>query len=260
MPYEKIESERVRRSFLETSAKGTFSDYVNKYPSEVARLRSFSMKVLQPEGKTCLSVGCGMGGYLEAYRMNGARMVVGVDINRENLMLCKKTGAGLLLSDIEHLSIRDDVVDALDCVEAMQYPPNPEIVMQEVYRILKKRNGISFITWKHHDMGYWLKAFQDRDVSLRAVIGIRDLILDKYPAVVRKRMRESKLLSPIIRGYATFGSHTRGFSFRYVLAIYKKTTMEIILLKWINDQHTIVVVGRPATPRNRLNLVSRKGR
>lgn len=233
----------VKRYFRDSSREGTYSAYVDKHPLEVAKTRFLCMIALKPKGKICLSLGCGLGGYLRDYLRNGAKEVVGVDINIGNLHECKEIGAELILGDIDDLPIRDGVVDAMECVETMQYVPNPGAVVGEMRRIINENDGISFVTWKHYD---WLDAL-DHDTRWRLILGIRDLILDSVPFAARNRMISCRVLSRLLKGYRV-PSHSRlGFSFAYLRRVYYETRMQVIHLRWVRKLHSIIVVAGPMT-------------
>jgi len=86
---------------------------------------------VKPKGKVCLSLGCGWGRFLRAYSENGAKIVIGIDINKENILKCKNT-AELVLGDIENLPFRRNVIDVMECVATMEHIARPEAVVNDV--------------------------------------------------------------------------------------------------------------------------------
>ena len=94
-----------------------------------------------------LDVGCGYGIYVEkcsAY----ASEVIGIDIFKEHLNIAKRRKKGntyLVLNTAEHLAFKDDIFDAIICIETLEHIPFDEKAVKEFSRILKT-GGILIVT------------------------------------------------------------------------------------------------------------------
>ena len=144
------------------------------------RTRIWLMELLKPRGKVCLSLGCGRGRFLRRYATEGAKTVIGVDLNRENLKHCHATTeAELLRCDIEKLALRSGTIDVLECVATIEHLPNPKEAVREMSRVVKTRNGLIFISWNYYR---WIRAFRSRHIAYRLVLTIRDAMCRLIPA------------------------------------------------------------------------------
>ena len=111
--------ERSRKHFRNASSDLTWADD-SKWPKgPKERTLSLSMDILKPKGKMCLSLGCGLGRFLRAYIARGAKLVIGADLNMDNLFKCKQTEANLVRCDIECLPIRSNSIEAMECVKML---------------------------------------------------------------------------------------------------------------------------------------------
>lgn len=179
------------------------------------------MEASKPRGKACLSLGCGLGRFLRDYAKYGAKIVVGLDINRGNLKRCREIGVDLVLGDIENLPFQDNTFDVSDCMATMSHIARPIKAMKENSRILKQNDSLSFVTWHHYK---WTMFLTSPPVRRRYVRYIRDLIANIVPAIT-----ENKLLKGFFADYGTF--RNAGFSYPEIQEIYKEANMKIVLLK-----------------------------
>jgi hypothetical protein len=67
--------ERSKTHFRNASSDLTWADD-SKWP-KAARTLSLCMDIMKPNGKVCLSLGCGLGRFLRAYIARGAKLVIG---------------------------------------------------------------------------------------------------------------------------------------------------------------------------------------
>lgn len=95
-----------------------------------------------PRAGKLLDVGCGFGSYPLA---EVADVVVGVDINRDYLLLASSSGVAAIQSDAELLALKDRVFDAVTCIETIEHIPGDERALCEFWRVLKP-GGVLVIT------------------------------------------------------------------------------------------------------------------
>jgi SAM-dependent methyltransferase len=90
-----------------------------------------------------LDVGC-QGGVL--IKFVGAIHWIGVDIDQRALQTARE--AGILCREMDFTSsigFRDDSFDAIMMTEVLEHLPYPSITVREVYRILKKKPGSTYV-------------------------------------------------------------------------------------------------------------------
>ncbi len=200
------------------------------------------MNLSRPEGKNCLSLGCGLGRFLRDYTDLGAFVAVGLDINKENLKQCKSIGAELVQGDVENLPLKNDAFNIVDCEATMEHIANPLKAMREINRILDKQLGYSFVTWHVYN---WLK-LSSRTVRKRLVLHVRDLFLNitglgkMCAALGDRKIRRSKLLKILFYSYGTY--RNGGYSYPVIQNIYAGASMRIDLLKTYN--HVVFVTSK----------------
>lgn len=228
---------KSKTHFRDASSAFTWAD--NSKWLKAARTLSFGMDIMEPSGKVCLSLGCGLGRFLRAYSARGAKLVIGADLNRENLFICKQTGAYLVRCDIECLPIRGNSIEAMECVATVEHLPHPEKLIKEIRRISAK-NSISFVTWVSFD---WSKVLTDSEVRIRFLYYLWDAVFDSLPTSVREKMFKSKLHIPFFNYYGLFWN--KGFSFSDISEIYDTASMHIIWLKKLSDENLFAVATRP---------------
>jgi SAM-dependent methyltransferase len=169
-------------------------------------------------------------------------LVVGIDINRQNLLICKKTRAELILCDIENLPIRDTAIDALECVATLEHVPSPWRAVKEASRVLRRDEGLAFITFPHYE---WTKAVNDSKIAWKLVLSLRDLICDLtcilIPVAVRRAIFNINLI-----GFRTYGRTCHaGFSFQSILRIYRDAHMQVVEANWCPAQQLLEVIASP---------------
>ena len=102
------------------------------------------------KGKKVLELGCGRGDFLLECHKEGLD-IIGVDINSEYIKISeekiKKSGfePHIILAKGEELPFKDDYFDFINCAQVLEHTNNPEGVLKECYRILKK-DGCLFVT------------------------------------------------------------------------------------------------------------------
>ena len=82
--------QRSKHHFLHANLEQTGAKIDESQDSTAAERRKLIIGLTKPKGNVCLSLGCGLGRFLRGYVKYEAKIVVGLDINRENLERCKK--------------------------------------------------------------------------------------------------------------------------------------------------------------------------
>jgi len=231
-----MKRERSKQYFRNVRAEETWAD-IEKESLSAIRTRAYMMKIMKPRGKVCLSLACGWGRFLRDYLEKGGKIVVGADINEENLVKCKNVGVELVLCDIENLPFRNNIIDAMECVATMEHLVYPGKIVKEMRRIINEARGTAFISWVYYN---WLKALYDRKSAVRLFWRVRDLICDLVPAIIRNVLLRGKF-----PGFKNYGiDRNSGFSFPTIMQIYEKACMRIILAEYLSDEDIIIVCSR----------------
>jgi ubiquinone/menaquinone biosynthesis C-methylase UbiE len=228
--------QRSKDHFLHTSSERTGAIINESSDSGAVERKKLIMELSKPRGKACLSLGCGLGRFLRDYSKYGAKIVVGLDINRSNLEKCKEIEADLVLGDIENLPFNDNAFDVFDCMATMEHIARPIKAMKENRRVLKQNTGLSFATWHCYR---WILALTSPSVRRRFLRYIHDVIADTVP-----RIGENKLLKSFFADYGTM--RNKGFSYPEIQEIYNEANLKIVLLK---IYHHVIFIASKVTKR-----------
>ncbi len=97
------------------------------------------------EGKRILEIGCGLGNELVKLANSGA-IVTGIDISdfavemsRKNVEI-RNLKAQVYRTDGEYMEYEDESFDVVFAISSIPYTPNPEKMIQEIHRVLKKEH------------------------------------------------------------------------------------------------------------------------
>ncbi len=111
-------------------------------------------------GKRVLDVGCGLGNDLSRF-VSGGSEGVGIDISPIAIQLSKKNfeyrnlSAEIVEMDGENMSFEDSSFDVVYCHTVLHFTPNPEALVQEIYRVLNPGGLAILMTINRHS---WLYA------------------------------------------------------------------------------------------------------
>lgn len=169
-------------------ATTTWADMEERTPDH-AKYRHYSSKILKPERKCCLDVGCGWGRYLKEYIKKNASLVVGMDLNLENLNKCKEiSGVDLVRGDIENLPFKKGTFDIISCIGTTEHLPNPDRAMKEFSKVLNNLGGLLCVTWNNYN---WFSSLWDSSVRKRLIGATRDIIGKYLPSINKPRVHRN---------------------------------------------------------------------
>jgi len=132
---------------ISKSPPGTI-DYFLDVKSFHNRKDSYIKKIIDYNslnGKKILEIGCGLGTDLIHFAKAGA-IVTGVDISDFAIQMSRKNlelhnlNAEVFQNNGETLNYKDDSFDLVVAIQTLSYTPNPERMIQEIHRVLRKRS------------------------------------------------------------------------------------------------------------------------
>jgi len=224
--------------FLKSTAKKTWAG-MKESNSEILRARiestKWMLKIMCPKHKICLSLGCGWGRFMKKYLKRKAIRVIGVDINKENLLKCLVLNADLMLCDIDSLPIRDNTVDVTECAATTEHLSYPENVVKEAHRVIKEKHGVVIITWIHFKLSNMLF---DRRMKYRCVLALRDVVFSVFPEYMKKPLKKF----PGFKDVGLF--RNKGFSVPVILRFYKDARVGFIRCKYSKRENMIIIASR----------------
>jgi ubiquinone/menaquinone biosynthesis C-methylase UbiE len=142
------------------------------------------------EGKTVLDVGCGFGAYGLAAEKYGAKMSVGVDINREYI---EKSALGFfVLADAHVLPFRDSCFDIVLMIEVLEHLSHEIEALKEARRVLKK-GGLLLVTVPNRFYPFETHGMRIGCVEISNMFGIGIPFLSWTPSFVRERVERAKI-------------------------------------------------------------------
>lgn len=96
------------------------------------------LKWISTNDKKIVDLGCGEGILLEkVVNAFPNSEVVGIDIIPENVEICQKNNLNVFLDDLYHPKIGENSVDVALLIEVIEHLEKPDIVIKDIYRILK---------------------------------------------------------------------------------------------------------------------------
>jgi ubiquinone/menaquinone biosynthesis C-methylase UbiE len=164
------EKHRIRKCYNSSSIiynKRYFEEQKNKYEYALKQLK------LKPSDKI-LDVGCGSGLLFDFFNSK-VEMIVGVDISDKLLKKAKnqktKKNVHLILTDVDHLPIKNNYFDIIFVFTILQNMPNPVNTLKEI-KVKAKNTGKIIITGMKKV--YSLKNFREMIVNA----GFNPLIIE----------------------------------------------------------------------------------
>ncbi|MCH7517559.1 MAG: class I SAM-dependent methyltransferase [Candidatus Dadabacteria bacterium] len=145
---------------LSKSSPGTI-DYFLDVESHYNQKLGYLNKIIDYNslnGKKILEIGCGTGSALVHFAKAGA-IVSGVDISDFAIQMSRKNlelhnlNAEVFQKNGETLNYKDDSFDLVVAIQTLSYTPNPDKMIQEIHRVLKKGGEAYLIV---HNYNSWL--------------------------------------------------------------------------------------------------------
>jgi SAM-dependent methyltransferase len=159
-------------------------------------------------GGALLDLACGRGGYgLEIAARTGARLV-GVDFSAEAVRQARQRAgrldgtAGYAVADLAATGLGTGAADAVLCVDAIQFAPEPAAAYRELRRVLAPAGRVVLTCWEPLDPGDDRVPDRLRRVSLRsglAAAGFSSIEVTERPgwrAAERSIWEEAAALDP----------------------------------------------------------------
>ncbi|MEM4152955.1 MAG: class I SAM-dependent methyltransferase [Candidatus Pacearchaeota archaeon] len=130
--------------------KREIENYYNNDPEAKIRARvTFSLIKRENKDKKILDIGCGYGELLHLLKKEGFDNIYGLDISYKCLCACKKKGIRNVIKvdvDRERLPYQKNSFDIVIVTEVFEHLFNPNFLLQEIKRILKK-GGIAIFSF-----------------------------------------------------------------------------------------------------------------
>jgi ubiquinone/menaquinone biosynthesis C-methylase UbiE len=135
---------------LEDEGIKTFAEWEFEQSQRIPLYYSPEFNLLEEiEGKTMLDIGAGGGGKSVFYALNGAKKVIGIDIEKGFIAQANEFARNkraknveFLVQNAEETGFADNSFDICVMNDVFEHLANPEKVLSEVYRVLKKRGKI----------------------------------------------------------------------------------------------------------------------
>lgn len=114
----------------------------------------FNHRVIK--GKSVLDIGCGFGHGAWLLLANGAERVVALDLDKVktkqvNRFCSHFRNQNIFVMDARRLGFKDHSFQTTTCFEVIEHIPEPDLLLSEIQRILKK-DGILFLTTPNRTM------------------------------------------------------------------------------------------------------------
>ncbi len=139
----------VRRELGHTQS-ANLKKYTTKNPFAHRQINGFVQAILReinnirPKPENILDLGCGEG-VISAY---SGHKIVGLDLSLPALQIAKKINkdSDFLCGSGEHLPYRTASFDLILCLEMLEHVPDPNLLLQELGRVLTSPYGIVIVT------------------------------------------------------------------------------------------------------------------
>lgn len=148
------------------------------------------------KGKRLLEIGCGIGTELVRFAKQGAN-VTGIDLCETSIALARKNfvhnalDSNLQVMNGEELRFNDDSFDFIYARMPLQYTQNPDKMVSEIYRVLRKGGMTTLIVFNRHSWLYVLSKLSGKNLlhedapvfSSYSVNQFRQLLLNCFDQV-----------------------------------------------------------------------------
>jgi 2-polyprenyl-3-methyl-5-hydroxy-6-metoxy-1,4-benzoquinol methylase len=116
---------------------------------------NIAFSYILPEHKKIVDLGCGEGIALEKLVITfPEKVIIGVDLEWENIEICKRHGLKAVYSNIYTLALPGSYFDACICIDVLEHLDKPIEAIREIYRILKPDGRLILVI--PHDRNFFL--------------------------------------------------------------------------------------------------------
>jgi ubiquinone/menaquinone biosynthesis C-methylase UbiE len=183
---------------------------------------------LAPGGQRVLDIGCGIGLYCRALAKEG-NCYLGVDVSAPALRIASERGVPVLFGEAEQLPLPPASVDYVFSTEVIEHVASPELMMGEIYRVLKP-GGCGLITTTTYQfiIFHYLWVLSE--------IGFRLGELVSYPLGYFSKRHRDRFVRLL---YEFTGGHLWGFLKRDLLRLVHGSHLQVDDLFFLNVQPLI---------------------
>lgn len=149
-------------------------EYLRVAPLSRALIRSREIELFleaQPKGRV-IDLGHGDGHFARILERHGVTIFVGVDRSLEELLRARgRTGAHLVVADMERLPFRSGVFDSAMSNCVLEHIENLDAVFDETARVIKGNFTMSVVTDKYEELLLWPRILPQKfaDAYLRYI-------------------------------------------------------------------------------------------
>ena len=160
MDYKALSRKHFNRQAPYYDTKATTT--VSKFPQMCYAFGKKEVHRCRP--KALLDLGCGTGEMIRQLREQHPNMILcGLDLSPEMIRIAKGKeipDVNFCVGDAEFLPYADQSFDTVLCMQSFHHYPNPEGVLEEVYRVL--RPGGRFLLYDMYVKNRWMRALENR--------------------------------------------------------------------------------------------------
>lgn len=133
------------------SGRESMESYAEMEFQEAKRVLELYKPYHSIDGKYILDVGCGMGGASAYYALNGAKKVIGIDIDEKRIRVASSFASAknvnnisFEVQDASNLPYESNTFDMVVSNDTFEHLYKPDIVVKECYRVLKEEGILNF--------------------------------------------------------------------------------------------------------------------
>ncbi len=163
------------------TAKGDTYKHLQRYQRAAQRIGG---------GKKVLDMGCGTGYGTKILSNGGKNEIYGIDVSQKAIDYAKKTypGPEYACCSAEKLPFKDNYFDAVASFEMIEHVQNPEKVLAEIYRVLKKDGGLFISTPNIRHLGIILSHFligRPYPEHLNNIYHLKEFYYDEFAGLLK---------------------------------------------------------------------------
>jgi len=116
------------------------------------------------DGDIILDIGCGSGVQIRALDVVKPQLIIGTDVNRNALIYAKNKDipqSEFIIVDAQNLPFKSETVNKIICAEIIEHLNEPEQMIAEIQRVLKKGGSVVITTPNEHSLWGLYEFFWD---------------------------------------------------------------------------------------------------